>query len=95
MNIENNQVYFDIDNPTHAYKNLLMDFTKEELTEIRKKWGFTGLSQLNKEDLVESLAELIPEEIEDWVFRLTEDIYSPLKTLSHYNEGFYLIDQSG
>ncbi|MGM0413960.1 MAG: hypothetical protein ACQEQP_02120 [Bacillota bacterium] len=95
MNIENNQVEFNINNPRHEYKKILMDFTKEELTEIRRKWDFTGLSQLNKEDLAESLVELIPEKIEDWVFRLTEEIYSPLKTLSHYNEGFYLIDQSG
>jgi len=94
MNMENNQVLFNIDNPTNEYKKLLMDFTKEELTEIRKKWGFSGLSQLNKEDLAESLVELIPEELEDWVFSLTEEIYSPLKTLSHYNEGFYLIDKS-
>ncbi|MFN2362839.1 MAG: hypothetical protein ABR596_00965 [Halarsenatibacteraceae bacterium] len=95
MNMENNQVLFNIDNPTNEYKELLMDFTKEELTEIRKMWGFTGLSQLNKEKLAERLVELIPEEIEEWVFRLTEEIYSPLKTLSHYNEGFYLIDKSG
>lgn len=96
MNIEDNCVFeFNIDDPIDEYKEILMDLTKEELTEIRKKWGFAGLSQLNKKELAERLVQLIPEELEEWIYRLNYDIYSPLKTLSHYNEGFYLIDKSG
>lgn len=94
MNMENNQVIHKIENPSHEYKEMFMGFTKEELTLIRKKWGFTGLSQLNKEDLAESLVELIPKEIEEWIFCLTDEIYSSLKILCH-REGFYLIDKSG
>ncbi len=96
MNIENNSEFeFNIDDPINEYKEILMDLTKEELTEIRQKWGFVGLSKLNKEELAERLVQLIPEELEKWIYRLNYDIYSPLKTLSHYNEGFYLIDKSG
>ncbi|MBF8437755.1 hypothetical protein I0Q91_11725 [Halanaerobiaceae bacterium Z-7014] len=96
MNIEEkNQLELDeIEDSKSEYKLMLMQLTKEELTETRKAWGFSGLSQLNKEELVDELVELIPEALDSWIYQLDYDVYLPLKTLANYDDGFYLLDQS-
>ena len=96
MNIEEKSKleYNNIEDLKSEYKLMLMELTKEELTEARKAWGFSGLSQLNKEDLVDELVELIPEALETWIYQLDYDVYMPLKTLANYDDGFYLLDQS-
>jgi hypothetical protein len=48
-------------------KNFLATLTKNELTEIRQYWQFGGISQLNKAELIDALAERIKAQLKDWL----------------------------
>lgn len=48
-------------------KDYLSTLTKNELTEIRQYWQFGGISQLNKAELIEALAERIKAQLKDWL----------------------------
>ncbi len=47
-----------------TYEDYLNTLTKKELNSIRKSYGFKGLSQLNKKDLIQALAERIPKNLD-------------------------------
>lgn len=48
-------------------KDFLTTLTKNDLTEIRQYWQFVGISQLNKAELIEALAERIKAQLKDWL----------------------------
>jgi len=49
------------------YKEFLAAYSKKDLTEIRKHWQFSGISQLNKDELVNILAQKIKANLEEWL----------------------------
>lgn len=49
------------------YKEFLASYTKSDLTEIRQYWNFSGISQLNKAELVEVLDQKIKENLREWL----------------------------
>ncbi len=53
--------------PQQNLKDFLSTLTKNELTEIRQYWQFGGISQLNKAELIEALAERIKAQLKDWL----------------------------
>jgi len=59
--------------PNYDFKQLLANFTKKELTEMRKLWDFHGISQLNKTELIEALITKITENLESWILLLGSD----------------------
>ena len=54
---------------SHDLNELLIKFTKNELSEIRKLYDITGVSHLNKTKLAEVLVNEIPARIPDKLFR--------------------------
>jgi hypothetical protein len=48
-------------------KNHLSSLTKKDLTEIRKCWKFGGISQLNKDKLVDALDKKIKMYLKKWL----------------------------
>jgi len=53
--------------PQQNLEDYLSTLTKKELTEIRQYWQFGGISQLNKAELIEALAERIKAQLKDWL----------------------------
>ncbi|TDO94163.1 SEC-C motif-containing protein [Halanaerobium saccharolyticum] len=53
--------------PQQNLGDYLSTLTKKELTEIRQYWQFGGISQLNKSELIEALAERIKAQLKDWL----------------------------
>ena len=49
------------------YKEFLASYTKSDLTEIRQYWNFSGISQLNKAELVDVLDQKIKESLREWL----------------------------
>jgi len=61
--------------PQQNLKDFLSTLTKNELTEIRQYWQFGGISQLNKTELIEILAERIKAQLKDWLkYQLPQNI---------------------
>jgi len=61
--------------PQQNLKDFLSTLTKNELTEIRQYWQFGGISQLNKTELIEVLAERIKAQLKDWLkYQLPQNI---------------------
>jgi len=71
--------------PEYDYKQLLMNLTNKELQKIRKKWGFKGISHLNKEEVAEELSRRIPDVISEWLTLITDNTYSILKKMVNGN----------
>lgn len=63
---------------SHDLHDILIKFTKNELSEIRKMYAITGVSQLNKTKLAEVLVNEIPARIPDKLSILTNDAYALL-----------------
>ncbi|MGM0500706.1 MAG: hypothetical protein ACQERL_10955 [Bacillota bacterium] len=59
----------ELDNiePDASYNQLLSNFTKNELNEMRKLWDFHGISQLNKAELIQELTKRIADHLESWL----------------------------
>jgi len=49
------------------YKEFLASYTKSDLTKIRQYWNFSGISQLNKSELVDVLDQKIRENLREWM----------------------------
>jgi len=49
------------------YKEFLASYTKSDLTKIRQYWNFSGISQLNKAELVDVLDQKIKENLREWL----------------------------
>ena len=49
------------------YKEFLASYTKSDLTEIRQYWNFSGISHLNKAELVDVLEQKIKENLRQWL----------------------------
>jgi F0F1-type ATP synthase delta subunit len=49
------------------YKEFLASYTKSDLTEIRQYWNFSGISHLNKAELVDVLDQKIKENLREWL----------------------------
>ncbi|MFW5809855.1 MAG: hypothetical protein ACOCWN_05235, partial [Halanaerobium sp.] len=49
------------------YKEFLASYTKSDLIKIRQYWNFSGISQLNKAELVDVLDQKIKENLKEWL----------------------------
>ncbi|MEC9489120.1 MAG: SEC-C metal-binding domain-containing protein [Halanaerobium sp.] len=56
-----------------SYYDLLMGRNKSELTDIRRCWELKNISHLNKAELAERLADLIPAHLEEWLILLNQE----------------------
>ncbi|MGM0420568.1 MAG: hypothetical protein ACQEQG_06190 [Bacillota bacterium] len=81
------------DNAGEAYKKLLLELKLEELHEIRRNWGFQGLSQMNKSALAEALAFKIPKAIPEWLQGICSQLLQPLLQLSAQKDEAYLLER--
>ncbi|MYL35799.1 hypothetical protein GLW05_19700 [Pontibacillus yanchengensis] len=62
-------------------KDVLQGFRKHELDDIRKTFGFQGLSSLNKGELVEELTTLIPQHYSRTLHLLDQQRYQFMKKM--------------
>lgn len=74
--------------PSYDYQELLANLTKKELTEIRKRWNFHGISQLNKAELIEELIKRITAKLESWIMLLGSDQIEFLKSIAASCESY-------
>ncbi|MFW5736444.1 MAG: YecA family protein [Halanaerobium sp.] len=49
------------------YKEFLASYTKSDLIKIRQYWNFSGISQLNKAELVDVLDQKIKDNLKEWL----------------------------
>ncbi|VXC31172.1 conserved hypothetical protein [Bacillus sp. 349Y] len=76
--------------PYHSrdFHQMVIGLTKNELSEIRKLYDITGVSQLNKTKLAEVLVNEIPARIPDKLSILTNEVYALLLRVVKA-DGFY------
>ncbi|UOQ83474.1 SEC-C metal-binding domain-containing protein [Gracilibacillus salinarum] len=69
----------EILSPSMSLAEILNKYPKKDLDKIRNSWNLTGLSQLKKGELVEVLAEKIPEMFWQKAYSWDEDLMKRLK----------------
>lgn len=67
--------------PTASYKKTLHLLNLKELHKIRKFWDFYGISDLNKDELINELSERILTNIVDWLKNLDQLNYNFINDL--------------
>jgi len=70
-----------------TFKNYLSSLTIKDLTEIRQYWEFGGISQLNKDELVEALDERIKSRLKKWLkYQIPKNIEFLKKVIDEQSE---------
>ncbi|WP_337193756.1 YecA family protein [Halobacillus litoralis] len=81
------QKFWDHSPDIDDLEGVLHQRTKMELDEMRKNFGFQGMSSMNKRDLIGHFKELLPVHLHRTLSYLNEDAYELVKKLADGKEG--------